>query len=41
MTQIAKYKGHTNDEYSLKADMSEDENLIVSPSEDGFVYVWR
>lgn len=41
MTQTAKFKGHKNEEYSLKADMSEDENLIVSPSEDGHVFIWQ
>jgi len=41
MSQTAKFKGHKNDEYSLKADMAEDESLICAPSEDGFVYIWQ
>jgi hypothetical protein len=38
---IQKYKGHLNDEYMIRATFEEIYDLIISASDDGFVYVWK
>ena len=39
--QVFKFKGHKNKDFSLRADISDDQEVILAPSEDGFVYAWR
>ena len=38
---LHKYKGHTNRSKQLAATLSNDYKHIISPSEDGYVYIWR
>ena len=37
---ICKYKGHLNENSMIKADYDHNYDIIISGSEDGFVYVW-
>ena len=37
---IQKYKGHTNNEFMIRCFSEDSHDLIISSSEDGFVYVW-
>jgi len=36
-----KYKGHKNENLQIQAHPSHDDNFILSPSEDGLVYIWN
>ena len=38
---IQKFKGHKNTEGMLKCDFCENYEVIISPSEDGYVYLWN
>ena len=38
---IQKFKGHTNKEGMLKCDFCENYEIIVSPSEDKYIYLWN
>ena len=38
---IQKFKGHKNMEGMLKCDFCENYEVIISPSEDGYVYLWN
>ena len=40
-TVIQKFRGHKNSEGMLKCDYCENYELIVSPSEDKYVYLWN
>ena len=37
---IQKYKAHINQEYMIRAFSDDSHDLVISASEDGFVYVW-
>ena len=38
---IQKFKGHQNMEGMLKSDFSENYEIIISPSEDKYIYLWN
>ena len=38
---ISKYKGYTNEQYMIRADVDLSSDIIISGSEDGFCYVWH
>jgi WD40 repeat protein len=38
---IHKYKAHLNEEYMIRAFSDDTNDLIISASEDGFVYIWN
>ena len=38
---IQKFKGHQNMEGILKSDFSENYDIIISPSEDKYIYLWN
>ena len=38
---IQKFRGHQNTEGMLKSDYCENYELIISPSEDKYVYLWN
>jgi len=40
-TPHSKYKGHTNENYPLRTNLSSNYEFIVSGSEDGYFYVWN
>jgi hypothetical protein len=39
--QIQKYKGLKNDDYMIRASFEEIYDLVISASDDGYVYVWK
>jgi hypothetical protein len=38
---IQKYKGLKNEEYMIRANYEETNELVITASEDGFVYIWN
>ena len=38
---IQKYKNHVNEEYMIRSFADETNDLIISASEDGYVYIWN
>lgn len=37
---LQKYKGHANEQYRFSSCLAHDDSLVLSSSEDGYIYIW-